>query len=291
VDLVSGPSRHGLRVGSGDAGKRLDIFLATSLPELSRSRVQALIRAGLVRVDGRAPRTGERTRAGSLVELEVPAPVAPLSAGGHLLQVATRTAIHRGGQARGDGGASGAGRPGDWSRPAHHCRELSGIGGELRPGIVHRIDKGTSGLLVAAKSEQAHRGLAAQFKAHSVDREYVAIAWGRFREPEGRIDRPVGRHPTDRRRMSVASRRGRQAVTRYRVEREIGPFSLLRLRLETGRTHQIRVHLASSGHPIAGDPEYGGVAPTRGLRGPAAGVLAGAVRALGRPALHAAVLG
>jgi 23S rRNA pseudouridine1911/1915/1917 synthase len=291
VDLVSGPARHALRVGPDDAGKRLDIFIATSLPEFSRSRVQALIRGGHVRVDGRVPRTGERTRAGSAIALEVPAPAVPsLRPEDIPLRVVyedddlividkpSGMVVH-----------PGAGRSTGTLVHAllHHCRHLPGIGGELRPGIVHRIDKGTSGLLVAAKSEGAHRGLSSQFKAHTVDREYVAIAWGRFREPEGRFDRPVGRHPTDRKRMSVASRAGRHAATRYRVEREIGPFSLLRLSLETGRTHQIRVHLAAAGHPVAGDPEYGGVSPARGLPG----VIAAAVRGLGRPALHAAVLG
>jgi 23S rRNA pseudouridine1911/1915/1917 synthase len=238
VDLVSGPSRRALRVGPDDAGKRLDIFIATSLPEFSRSRVQTLIRAGNVHVDGRAPRTGERTRAGSVVELEVPALVA---SGLRPEDIPLRVVYEDDALIVIDKPAGMVVHPGAGSSRGtlvhallHHCRELSGIGGELRPGIVHRIDRGTSGLLVAAKSERAHRGLASQFKAHSVDREYVAIAWGRFREPEGRIDRPVGRHPTDRKRMSVASRRGRPAATGYRVEREIGPFSLLRLRLETG---------------------------------------------------------
>ena len=295
MDLVSGPDRRALRVGPRDAGKRLDIFIAESLPEFSRSRVQVLIRAGQVQVDGRTPRSGERTRAGSVIDLEVPAPVVssvrPEAIPLHVvyedddLIVIDKPAgmvVHPG---------AGRSRGTLVNALLHHCRDLSGIGGQLRPGIVHRLDKGTSGLMVAAKSDRAHRGLASQFKAHSVDREYVALAWGRFRAPEGRIDQPVGRHPTERKRMSVASRRGRSAVTRYRVDREVGPWSLLRVRPETGRTHQIRVHLASTGHPVVGDPDYGGIAPAQGLRGADAGALASAIRRLGRPALHAAVLG
>ena len=288
---MSGSSRHVLRVGPEDAGKRLDPFVSKSLPDLSRSRVQALIREGRVRMDGRRPRVGERTRAGNLIEIEIPPPAV---ASARPEAIPLRVVYEDDDLIVVDKPAGmvvhpAAGQAGGTLVNAllHHCRNLSGIGGELRPGIVHRIDRGTSGLLVAAKSDAAHRGLAAQFKAHSVDREYVALAWGRFREPEGRIDRPVGRHPVDRKRMSVASRRGRAAATRYRVERELGPFSLLRLSLETGRTHQIRVHLAATGHPVAGDPTYGGLARVKELPGG----LAAALRRFSRPALHAAVLG
>jgi 23S rRNA pseudouridine1911/1915/1917 synthase len=289
---VTEPGRHALRTGSDAAGQRLDIFLARALPDTSRSRVQQLIREGRVSVDGRASRTGERVKAGSLIEVEVPEPAAvsirpeaiPLvvvheDADLIVVDKPAGMVVH-----------PGAGRSGGTLVNAllHHCPALSGIGGEARPGIVHRIDKGTSGLLVAAKTDRAHRALAAQFAAHSIEREYLALVWGRYRDPEGTIDRPVGRHPTDRKRMSVSSRRGRSAVTHYRVERELGPLTLLRLRLETGRTHQIRVHLSATGHPVAGDPTYGAGASVS-AREP--GAIRGLLRKLGRPALHAAVLG
>jgi 23S rRNA pseudouridine1911/1915/1917 synthase len=161
----------------------------------------------------------------------------------------------------------------------HHCRELSGVGGVRRPGIVHRLDKDTSGLLVAAKSDRAHRGLARQFKAHSIAREYQALVSGVPRSASGSIDAAIGRHPGDRKKWSTRAPRGRSAVTHWRVEERLGALTLLRVTLETGRTHQIRVHLASVGLPVAADPVYGGGR--------------GAARELGlaRQALHAALLG
>jgi 23S rRNA pseudouridine1911/1915/1917 synthase len=161
----------------------------------------------------------------------------------------------------------------------HHLRDLSGVGGELRPGIVHRLDKDTSGVLVVAKHDVAHRSLAAQFKVHSVLREYLALVRGAPRAAAGTIEAAIGRHPTDRKRMSTKARRGRAAVTHYRVEERLRDASLLRLTLETGRTHQVRVHLASIGVSILGDPVYGG------------GRAQGAELGLARQALHAAVLG
>jgi 23S rRNA pseudouridine1911/1915/1917 synthase len=148
-----------------------------------------------------------------------------------------------------------------------------------RPGIVHRLDKDTSGLLVVAKSDLAHRSLGAQFKAHSVEREYLALVRGSPRAEQGSIEAPIGRHPTDRKRFSTRARSGRHAVTHWRVEQRLAGLTLLRVSLETGRTHQIRVHLASAGLPVAGDPVYG--------RGRALGRELG----LARQALHAAVLG
>ena len=285
--------RQRLEVGPEDAGRRIDVHLAHALPDLSRNRIQCLIREGRVRVDGRVPRPGERTRPGSRIEVEVPEAIpADLVAEDIPLDVVYEDpsvivvdkpaglVVHP---------AAGNPRGTLVNALLHHCGSLPGIAGVQRPGIVHRLDKGTSGLLVVAKDDPALRSLAAQFKAHTVDREYLALVVGRFKEsPAGQFDQPVGRHPKDRKRMSVASRRGRSALTRYRVEREIGAFSLLRLSLGTGRTHQIRVHLSAAGHPVVGDRVYGG----QGALGASAPAGAGRwVRALGRPALHAAVLG
>jgi len=170
----------------------------------------------------------------------------------------------------------------------HHCRDLAGIGGVLRPGIVHRLDQGTSGVLVAAKHDAAHLALAAQFREHTVERVYLALVRGVPGAEGGRVDRPVGRHPQDRKRMSVRTDAGRAALTEWRVARRFAAsgVSLLEVRPATGRTHQIRVHLAAIGLPIVGDPVYG--------RGQAAGTRSSEGSAsfgLARPALHAQVLG
>ena len=140
----------------------------------------------------------------------------------------------------------------------YHCGDsLSGINGVIRPGIVHRIDKDTSGLLIVAKNDFAHQSLAAQIKEHSFTREYEAVVYGHLREQSGTVDAPIGRHPTDRKKMTVTQKNSRRAVTHYQVLEELPGFSYVRLRLETGRTHQIRVHMAYLGHPVAGDPVYG----------------------------------
>lgn len=148
----------------------------------------------------------------------------------------------------------------------YHCgSRLSSINGVIRPGIVHRIDKLTSGLLIVAKTDEAHRGLAAQIKEHSFTREYSAVVCGRFKETEGTVNAPIGRHPADRKKMAVTEKNSRTAVTHYTVLEEYDRFSFLRLRLETGRTHQIRVHMAYIGHPVLGDEVYG--KPFKGIEG------------------------
>jgi 23S rRNA pseudouridine1911/1915/1917 synthase len=172
-----------------------------------------------------------------------------------------------------------------------HCGDsLSGIGGELRPGIVHRIDKDTSGLVVAAKNDMAHRALSAAFKAHDIERTYQAVVWGVPEPPAGEIAGDIGRHPTNRRKMAIVARGGRPALTRYRLLRRVGrAASLVECRLATGRTHQIRVHMAAIGHPLVGDGTYGGKAATRLA---AAGIpKEDSPAGLRRQALHACVLG
>jgi 23S rRNA pseudouridine1911/1915/1917 synthase len=170
------------------------------------------------------------------------------------------------------------------------CQDLSGIGGTLRPGIVHRLDKQTSGLLVVAKGDQAHVALSKQFKAHSILREYVGLVHGSPAGDRGRVDLPIGRHVTERKKMSSQTRRGRHAVTHWRVERRLENFTLLRFTLQTGRTHQIRVHMAERGHPIAGDLVYGGKR-TRLNHLPAAHPDRKALGGLDRFFLHAEKLG
>jgi 23S rRNA pseudouridine1911/1915/1917 synthase len=168
----------------------------------------------------------------------------------------------------------------------HHVRDLSGVGGVLRPGIVHRLDKGTSGLMVVAKDDATHRALAEQFASRRVRKEYRAVVIGIPSRKEGEIALPIGRDPVHRKRMTVRAKRGRQARTSYCVEQALDGAALLRVRIATGRTHQIRVHLASLGHPIAGDKTYGGgrTPPSRRARSREA------LRTFDRPALHAAHL-
>ncbi|MDD5713004.1 MAG: RluA family pseudouridine synthase, partial [Smithellaceae bacterium] len=170
----------------------------------------------------------------------------------------------------------------------HHCDDLCGIGGVQRPGIVHRLDKDTSGLLVVAKTDQAHRSLTEQFKSHQVRKTYLTLVVGDPREDDGVIDLPVGRHPVDRKKMSTLSRRGREALSRWRVKERFGRVSLLEVDIETGRTHQIRVHLSAAGYPVVGDSVYGGTKRAAGIEDVAA---RNRLKAFKRQALHAARLG
>jgi 23S rRNA pseudouridine1911/1915/1917 synthase len=274
---------HRFVVGESEAGERVDQALAT-LAGVTRSQVQRWVGAGRVRVDGAAARASQRVAAGAVVEAEPPEPLACALAPEPIelvvlhededLIVIDKPAglvVH-----------PAPGHPSGTLVNAllHRCRDLSGIGGVLRPGIVHRLDRGTSGVLVAAKHDAAHQALARQFHDHSIEREYQAVVRGLPAVDAGRVDRALGRHPRDRKRFSVAARGAtRAAHTAWRVLRrfERSGRSLLAVRPETGRTHQIRVHLASAGLPLLGDPVYGRGARSEG--------------GLGRPALHAARLG
>ena len=247
-------------------GGRLDAFLAAGEHLTSRSLAQRLIGEGAVLVDSREVKKNHRLEGGEEILLTLPDPVEleekpvdiPLDIvfeDEHLLVVnkPQGMVVH-----------PSAGHSGDTLVNAllHHCGDsLSGINGVVRPGIVHRIDKDTSGLLIVAKSDAAHVGLAAQIKEHSFGREYQALVNGGVKENRFTVDRPIGRSPSNRKKMAVTEQNSRQAVTHFEVLQRFQGYTHLRCRLETGRTHQIRVHLASIGHPVTGDPLYGGRNP------------------------------
>jgi 23S rRNA pseudouridine1911/1915/1917 synthase len=271
-------------------GQRLDTWLARQLPALSRSRLRSLIDDGHVLLDGAPPRPSARLRPGQSVRVDVPAPVAaepepediPITAvyeDAHLVVVnkPAGLVVHPGaGNARGT----------LVNALLRHVKDLSGVGGVLRPGIVHRLDRGTSGLLVVAKDDETHRSLVRQFAGRTVEKEYLALVLGSPARDSGEVDSPIGRDPVHRQKMSVRAPRGREARTSWRVLERFDGAALLRVRIHTGRTHQIRVHLASIGHPVAGDPVYGGQRALPSRRGAAREAFA----ALDRPALHAASL-
>ena len=276
----------------GSEPMRLDLFISSQLEGETRAAVQRLIEAGNILVDGHPARASQKLKGGEQVAVEIPAPVeaAPKAESiplevlyeDHDLIVINKPAgmvVHPG-----PGNSSGT----LVNALLAHCTDLSGIGGELRPGIVHRLDKGTSGVLVAAKNDRAHQGLSAQFHVHSVKRIYQALVFGNPPEDTGKIEGIIGRHPTERLRQSLKARHGKHSVTRWRVRERYGRISLLELRLETGRTHQIRVHLTESGFPLLGDPLYPDGGRVNNLADPR---LKKMITSLGRQALHARTLG
>ncbi|MGH6866612.1 MAG: RluA family pseudouridine synthase [Methyloceanibacter sp.] len=288
-----------------DDGQRLDRFLSVRLPQLSRTRVQALIKDGQVTLSGATIEDVKyRVKPSDCFEIAVPEAVEAALKGEAIpleivyeddsLIVIDKPAglvVH-----------PGAGQPEGTlvnALIAHCGKSLSGIGGVARPGIVHRLDQNTSGLMVIAKTDQAHRALAEQFADHGrtgeLERGYLALVWGVPPRPHGRIDAPLGRHPASRTKMAVLPGKGREAVTHWRVLETFGGegneapiVSLLECRLETGRTHQVRVHLAHIGHPLIGDPLYGQGFKTKLRKLPEP--LRNKVAQLDRQALHAAKL-
>jgi 23S rRNA pseudouridine1911/1915/1917 synthase len=283
-------TQHRLSADEAAAGQRLDAWLARSLPALSRARLQALIADGHVLVDGAPARSSSRLRPGQDVLVRVPAPQPaepqaediPLDVvheDAHVIVVnkPPGLVVHPGAGTRSGTLVNALLR---------HVRDLSGIGGVLRPGIVHRLDKGTSGLLVVAKDDATHHALAREFASRRVEKEYLALVLGTPRHPRGEVDAPIGRHPVHRKKMATGVPGGRAARTSWACEELFDGAALLRVRLHTGRTHQIRVHLASIGHPVVGDATYGGTRAPSSRRAQARSALA----SLGRPALHAARL-
>ena len=252
-----------LTLTAESAGERLDAFLAANVEDLTRSAAQKLMEKGAVTIAGRPVKKNEKTTPGMVIEVELPDPE-PIDV---LPQNIPLDVVYE------DSDVIVINKPvGLVVHPApghpdgtlvnallYHCGDsLSGINGELRPGIVHRIDRDTSGLIIAAKNDKAHLALAEQLQDHSLARVYEAVVHGNFREDEGTVDAPIGRHPIDRKKMAIDRKDGRRAVTHWTVLGRYNGFTHIQCRLETGRTHQIRVHMASIGHPLVGDPVYGG---------------------------------
>jgi 23S rRNA pseudouridine1911/1915/1917 synthase len=251
-----------LQAGPDDRGLRLDVFLAQRLENLTRSQIQSLNRSGAIRIEGHADKSGYRLRGGETIEVDLHAltkepPLKPEQIPLQIyfedrdLAVIEKPAglvVHPGSGTRGATLVHGL---------LWHFQQLSSTGGEARPGIVHRLDKKTSGLLIVAKNNVAHARLSSDFQDRKIQKTYLALIHGRPRQQNGTIELSVGRHPTIRTKMTAGTTSGRTAFTEYRVLEEFRGFTLLEVRIKTGRTHQIRVHLSAIGHPVVGDDVYG----------------------------------
>lgn len=251
-----------LTVSPEDAGVRIDKYLAEQLPDITRSYLQKLLKDGSVQMNGKPVKASTKTAVGAVIALTIPEPEEPEILPENipldilyedsdviLINKPKNMVVHP---------AAGHYTGTLVNALMYHCRgDLSGINGVLRPGIVHRIDKDTTGVLIVCKNDRAHNALAEQLKEHRITRKYRAIVCGNLKEDEGTVDAPLGRHPQDRKKMAIVRSGGKRAVTHYRVLERFGNDTYIECQLETGRTHQIRVHMASLGHPLLGDEIYG----------------------------------
>jgi len=256
--------RFSYLIAEQQAGERLDQFLTRRQPELSRSQLSASIRSGQILVDGACKKSSYRLKSGDKVEGELFFSTSPLIVQPEEMELSILyedefllviskppgLVVHPG-----NGNPTGT----LVSGLLHHCASIAGVGDSVRPGIVHRLDKDTSGVMIVAKREDVHRLLVDAFKARTIDKEYIALCHGIFLQKKGRLVASIGRHPIHRQKMAVRESGGRYAATRWKVEQELaGKYSVVRINIETGRTHQIRVHMSYLGHPVVGDAIYSG---------------------------------
>jgi len=264
---VFDPKEFELIVESCDANTRLDLFVASMINACNRTLATTLIKNGIIRVEGCTKKPGYRIKAGDRISGAIPEPQPPrfepepleidvLFEDPHLIVINKKSGVvvHP--------------APGNYSGTLvngllYRCPDLKGIGDELRPGIVHRLDKDTSGVLIVAKHQVSHIGLCAQFKSREISKQYLAVVHGAVRGDSGEIALPIGRHCVDRKRMATQSRKPREALTHWKVRERLDAFTLLELDIKTGRTHQIRVHCSAINHPVVGDKVYGGRRPVK----------------------------
>jgi len=285
------PERAILKVGPDNSGCRLDHFLTSNIPSLSRNRIKHLIEDGFVQITPHCSvKSSLKLKGGELVELIIPE-AEPLEALPENLAIKVcyedsslividkeaGMVVHP---------AAGHAEGTLVNALLYHCKDLSGVGGKLRPGIVHRLDKDTSGIMIVTKSDEAHNKMALQFKAHSISRKYRALVYGKI-DRQGTIDLPLGRHPKERKKIAIV-KEGRRAVTHWKRLKAYQALSLVELTLETGRTHQIRVHLSNMGHAIVGDQTYGSSGRAAEIKNKTP---RDKVKAMKRQALHACLLG
>lgn len=289
---TEGTKHFTIQIFERDQGRRLDQFLSEADLNLSRSQAKKLIEAGNILLNRKPTKPSAHLKAGDIVSGSVPKPE-PISL---IPESIPLTILYE------DPSIVVIDKPpGMVVHPAYgnlsgtlvnallyHCKDLAGINGVLRPGIVHRLDKDTSGVIVVAKDDEAYHQLTKQFKNRTVEKVYLAIAYGKLGQEEGLIDSAIGRHPSERKRMSTRTKKGRMAITRWKVMERLDGFTFLEIFPQTGRTHQIRVHLSSMGHPILGDPVYGRKGRPGSIHEP---VLKECVKKMNRQALHAHRLG